>query len=211
MVSIERKGSESSSYNAAMKDAEREWVWDGGRPCIDLLNTVRHRWRDPVDTLTDPAAAAAWLVAAGLLSSVPPRIDADLLDRVRRLRDAVEAVLGLAEWEDAADYVNGVAALVPRTRLVQTPGEVPTVVTTVAPVSDAHIALGLVATDLIAMVASGETSAVKKCSHERCGLRYVDTTAQGSRRWCSMQRCGNRAKAARFARRSRSGSKMDSR
>ncbi|WP_067473631.1 CGNR zinc finger domain-containing protein [Actinomadura hibisca] len=38
---------------------------------------------------------------------------------------------------------------------------------------------------------------VKPCAHPNCVLYFHDTTKNGTRRWCSMAICGNRAKAAR--------------
>jgi hypothetical protein len=35
----------------------------------------------------------------------------------------------------------------------------------------------------------------------RCSLLFVDTSRSGRRRWCSMERCGNRAKVAAHRRR----------
>jgi len=32
------------------------------------------------------------------------------------------------------------------------------------------------------------------CGADNCALIYLDTSRPGNRRWCSMERCGNRAK-----------------
>ena len=42
---------------------------------------------------------------------------------------------------------------------------------------------------------------VRKCS--RCVLHFRDTSRKGTRRWCSMQLCGNRLKVAAYAARRR--------
>ncbi|MEW5570319.1 CGNR zinc finger domain-containing protein [Rossellomorea marisflavi] len=39
---------------------------------------------------------------------------------------------------------------------------------------------------------------IRKCNHEECKLYFVDTSKSGKRRWCSMELCGNRKKAAEF-------------
>jgi predicted RNA-binding Zn ribbon-like protein len=39
---------------------------------------------------------------------------------------------------------------------------------------------------------------IRKCNHEECKLYFVDTSKAGKRRWCSMELCGNRKKAAEF-------------
>ncbi|WP_423921911.1 CGNR zinc finger domain-containing protein [Frigoribacterium sp. 2-23] len=42
--------------------------------------------------------------------------------------------------------------------------------------------------------AGGPDSRLRRCGNELCGLVFHDDSRAGSRRWCSMQRCGNRAK-----------------
>ena len=42
---------------------------------------------------------------------------------------------------------------------------------------------------------------VRKCA--RCVLHFYDTSKKGTRRWCSMQVCGNRLKVAAYAARQR--------
>jgi predicted RNA-binding Zn ribbon-like protein len=44
---------------------------------------------------------------------------------------------------------------------------------------------------------------IRRCAHPDCVLHFLDTSARGTRRWCSMAVCGNRAKAARHYARSR--------
>src|SRR5262249_8066041 len=46
-----------------------------------------------------------------------------------------------------------------------------------------------------------DRSRVRKCG--QCVLHFVDTSKKGTRRWCSMQMCGNRLKVAAYARRRR--------
>ncbi|GAA2441343.1 CGNR zinc finger domain-containing protein [Actinomadura vinacea] len=44
---------------------------------------------------------------------------------------------------------------------------------------------------------------IKACAHSDCILHFYDTSQNGTRRWCSMAVCGNRAKAARHYARTR--------
>lgn len=44
---------------------------------------------------------------------------------------------------------------------------------------------------------------IRGCAHEACALHFFDTSRNGTRRWCSMALCGNRAKASRHYARSR--------
>ncbi|MCM3409952.1 CGNR zinc finger domain-containing protein [Metabacillus litoralis] len=36
---------------------------------------------------------------------------------------------------------------------------------------------------------------IKQCSHDQCILFFLDTSKSGRRKWCSMETCGNKAKA----------------
>jgi predicted RNA-binding Zn ribbon-like protein len=38
---------------------------------------------------------------------------------------------------------------------------------------------------------------IRTCDHPQCVLWFLDTSKSGQRRWCSMDTCGNRAKASR--------------
>ncbi len=44
---------------------------------------------------------------------------------------------------------------------------------------------------------------IRSCQHPDCVLWFYDTTRNGTRRWCSMAVCGNRAKARRHYDRTR--------
>jgi predicted RNA-binding Zn ribbon-like protein len=44
---------------------------------------------------------------------------------------------------------------------------------------------------------------VRQCSADNCLIVYLDTSRPGRRRWCAMQRCGNRHKVAEHRARSR--------
>jgi predicted RNA-binding Zn ribbon-like protein len=46
--------------------------------------------------------------------------------------------------------------------------------------------------------ATADYSAVRKCENPNCILFFYDTSKNHSRRWCSMDSCGNRAKVAAF-------------
>ena len=48
-----------------------------------------------------------------------------------------------------------------------------------------------------------DRSRVRKCAN--CVGHFLDTSKKGTRRWCSMQLCGNRAKVAAYAARHRTG------
>lgn len=48
-----------------------------------------------------------------------------------------------------------------------------------------------------------ERDRVKVCPGDNCGWLFIDETRNSRRQWCSMETCGNRAKAARHYARSK--------
>lgn len=54
------------------------------------------------------------------------------------------------------------------------------------------------------LLVSGELDRVRECHGASCTWLFLDQSRNRSRRWCSMETCGNRAKARRHYRRSRS-------
>lgn len=52
------------------------------------------------------------------------------------------------------------------------------------------------------LLTSVQLTRVKQCEDERgCGFLFIDTSKNRSRRWCSMESCGNRAKVQRHRQR----------
>jgi predicted RNA-binding Zn ribbon-like protein len=51
------------------------------------------------------------------------------------------------------------------------------------------------------LFAAVDRNRVRKCA--QCVLQFHDTSKKGTRRWCSMQLCGNRLKVAAYAARQR--------
>jgi len=47
------------------------------------------------------------------------------------------------------------------------------------------------------LMVSPETIRLRHCANDKCLWLFLDDSKNGSRRWCSMQACGNRAKAHR--------------
>jgi predicted RNA-binding Zn ribbon-like protein len=177
-----------------------EWAFDGGRPCLDLVNTLRSRYAEGVEMLTGPDALAEWLSLAGFTTGPVPVTAGNVL-AAKALREAIDRVLladGLPDEMDV-DLVNKAAsaAAAPPPRLVVADGrlrrEVP------APKDPVAVAFAALAADAIDLAASD--ASVQVCAADDCGVRFCDASPRRNRQWCSMSRCGNRAKArAHYAR-----------
>ena len=55
-------------------------------------------------------------------------------------------------------------------------------------------ALSAVARDAVDLFGERGAGRIRGCAAEDCGMVFYDGSRSNNRRWCSMQRCGNRAK-----------------
>jgi predicted RNA-binding Zn ribbon-like protein len=55
-------------------------------------------------------------------------------------------------------------------------------------------ALSTIARDAVDLFDPANAGRIRECSGSDCEIVYLDTSRAATRRWCSMQRCGNRAK-----------------
>ncbi len=180
---------------------------------LDFLNSIATPVDTEVDWISDGEGLLAWLEQAHL-------VPVDVLEAMRKHAtpgeiDRVAAqARSLREWFrtfvrkhrgkplKAADYADleplnrllardeGFGQLVPhrhgkttalkfqRTRRWSSPESL------LVPIAEA----------LAKMLAEEDFSDVKKCERADCTLMFVDRTRARSRRWCSMEICGNRAK-----------------
>jgi predicted RNA-binding Zn ribbon-like protein len=185
------------------------WYWLGGRPSLDLVNTLRERWRRRVETLVTPDDLALWLVRAELVAE-PADLTPGLLADARDLREAIDAAVGatIARQPVPADAVALIDGWLvhagTRPRLALDAGGRPQlgraqIVTGDGAATDvARRALGAIALDAARMLGTAEEAArVRVCASETCSARFYDRSPAARRRWCSMAACGNEAKARR--------------
>jgi predicted RNA-binding Zn ribbon-like protein len=161
-----------------------------GEPlALDLLNTNWMREGALQDLLDGTDGLAVWLAANGL----DGRFTADeaTLRHTLRARDALRAAVdgSLAEGAAAVDEVLAHGRIRP-VLTADGPGEQP---------EFADPAWGpawLAARNYLELLATAPDR-IRACAHEACVLHFFDTSRNGTRRWCSMAVCGNRAKASR--------------
>lgn len=177
-----------------------------GRLSLDYLRTLRHRGTPRVtEELADPAALVAWVrqcgpQVEGLRSAAPPG-PADVL-AARALREAAHALVTAAVA--AGGPVAPAAAA--RTRLNRAAAAAVPVPYLTAEGGLRHrsddpvrAVLALVARDALDLAASPALLArVHACASPDCGALFLDNSRPGTRRWCSMDICGNRAKKSAF-------------
>lgn len=166
-----------------------------GNRTLDFIGTVKSRRAEFDDLLTSPAELGKWLTEAGILDTAP-EVGADTLHRATRLREAAWH-LALAETDGAplpaADLriVNELAHGEPVRATLHADGSVRRAGT-------AEQALTEIARDAIELFGGADHARIRECGRPECTRLYIDTSRGGSRRWCDMTICGNRAKSAAF-------------
>jgi predicted RNA-binding Zn ribbon-like protein len=178
------------------------WYWLGGRPAVDLVNTLRERWQRRVETLVTPDDLGLWLVRAQLAPAPPPVTRARLRE-ARELREAIDACMQAALARERAPAaavatIDGwLAHAGARIQLAVADDGRP-VLGERKPADPLERALAAVALDAARMLGTpAEAARIRVCASATCSARFYDRSPAGRRRWCSMALCGNEAKARR--------------
>jgi predicted RNA-binding Zn ribbon-like protein len=184
------------------------------RPALDFCNTLAG-WHEeaPHEYLTSYAHLAVWAREAGLVDARStesllaaaeehPRAADGELDRARSLRAALytscTAPGAPASWEAVAAEARAAASNAVLTTDAP-PGRRWSIAETTG-LARPVLELAREAGDLLATT---QLAHVRACAGSDCGWLFLDRS--GRRRWCTMEVCGNRAKARRHAERARSG------
>jgi predicted RNA-binding Zn ribbon-like protein len=160
------------------------------------------------DRLSDPSALAAWLEREGLAPDATRATRADLA-RAVALREALRTILlahnpgpgaGRAGATADAALANACRALdeaAARARLRLRFGDDGSAL--LAPeAGGVSGALGRLVATAHDSIAQGTWSRLKVCRDPECEWAFYDHTKNRSGAWCSMEGCGNRAKARAF-------------
>jgi predicted RNA-binding Zn ribbon-like protein len=183
----------------------------GNALCVDFVNTVgwRGRTEAPEDRLTDYAELVHWsehvgtigvAVARSLLADARrrPKQAAATLARAIELREALARLFAGHARRRAADLalINRLLARGPlRSTIAARAGEYrwhgddrgePL-----------ERLLWPIVWDAAALLTSERRAWVRACGDPECGWMFLDRSRNHTRRWCSMEDCGNRAKARR--------------
>jgi len=161
-----------------------------GEPiALDLLNT---RWMasdGPADLLATMEGTRAWLAAAGVAVVPTSQTRQALIVARQAIRDILTAPGDTAALERLNQVLShgrlrlfvGPPATPEQTLEIDTPAWGPAVTAAV---------------NLLDLLKQAPDR-IRRCQHPACVLWFYDTTRNGTRRWCSMATCGNRAKAHR--------------
>lgn len=199
-----------------------EFELSGGALCLDLVNTVDERpTAKPEERLRSYADLVGWARQAGAVSTAEasrllrraqrqPRAADAALRRVRGTREALFRIMAAeargeaAPADDVARLEAGARAALSRRRLERRPGGG----LRWEPGGDGEsldAMMDPVLLSAVDLLTGDERERLRECAADACGWLFLDRSRNGSRRWCDMTVCGNRAKARRHRSRLRSG------
>ena len=175
----------------------------GGRLAIDLLNTVSVRDGAVVDLLESPEDLPEWAEVVGVpyADEIGQRSGTALAD-LREFREVLRE--GLQRWREGEvprhpliARLNHELARDPRhvSLRLQDDSLVTEMVSTGDPLDRLYADL---AASLAMMLGRDDRSRYRACANETCRFTFYDDSKPGTRRWCSMELCGGRAKARAF-------------
>jgi predicted RNA-binding Zn ribbon-like protein len=197
----------------------------GGRLCLDFANTTSMRETGrPRERLHRYDDLVRWSVRAGVLNdaeaagltagaAADPAEAERVLARAIELRESIfalaeAAVRGDPPPREPLDRLNGVLAEgMARRRLLPGDGGLRW-----AWADDASLdrLLWPIAQSAGEVLSSSEVDRVRQCGDDSCDWFFFDASRNGTRRWCVMSDCGNRAKARRHYHRSKRSRDPDS-
>ncbi len=200
-------------------ESPKEWVDGfllvGNQAALDFLNTRPVLDTGPMELLGDPAALERWLIASGLASSHKakrlirswrdsPRAEMFLQELIafrERLRGAVlRRESGLPVSDAFVSEVNLLLEEHPsRVVLHRKAAKLERVV--VFEPREPEDVWAPIATATAELLSEIPASRIRKC--QSCVVHFYDTSKKGSRRWCSMNLCGNKLKVAAYRQRNR--------
>jgi predicted RNA-binding Zn ribbon-like protein len=184
------------------KDLRRAgFPFRSGRICLDFVATVAKRRLGDRELLAGPEELRTWCRVAGL--PLPEdEITPERLERARALREAIYTLArarvdGAAPPRAEIDLVNAAAIAAPPTALLGPDGF------TAIPCERAALdsILALLARDAVELFTGPYALRIRECTAHDCSLFFVDRSRPGSRRWCAMASCGEKASSATYRKR----------
>jgi predicted RNA-binding Zn ribbon-like protein len=191
------------------------FLFVGNHVALDFVNTRPVQNDEPMELLPDFPALLRWFQAAGLLTSREAANLQQHWGQSTRARHVLEAMRALRErlrkeilsWEGGGavhhstmDELNRLMAEHPMRTKLKEKRHLPSTELWFEPHQPEDLFAPL-AHSAAMLFANVDRNRVRKC--DQCVLHFHDTSKKGTRRWCSMQLCGNRLKVAAYAARQR--------
>jgi predicted RNA-binding Zn ribbon-like protein len=183
-----------------MKNHKRSFIHVGNHLAMDLINTQFEYHGEAVNLLSSYDDVCQWATEVGI--ELEASSDAPEMEIVWLLRGAIKTLMTnrmeqQALSKAAIDIVNKHLRHAPTQQQLLTVGEEVTLQSLYQKLTLDQF-LGKIANEAAELLTSPQSQQIKSCSNEKCILMFLDTSRSKKRRWCSMERCGNRAKASNF-------------
>ncbi|WP_433226740.1 CGNR zinc finger domain-containing protein [Microtetraspora malaysiensis] len=169
--------------------------FDAGAVCLDFAHTGGEGQYAIFESLHEPADLAEWLAQGPPAAVMTVTVTAHELTAAKALRQAIwdaahARAAGRPLPAGAVATINRAAAAAPLIPELTADG------TTAgwAPPVRATQALSTLAREMIELLSGPLAQRIRECAGDNCPLVFVDTSRPGARRWCAMERCGNRQK-----------------
>ena len=200
-----------------------EWIdgflFVGNHLALDFLNTKLVLAEGPTELLPDVDALVRWLAASGVLTRQNGKTLAvkwrdmpqaavflrELLQFRERLRTVVVGQeAGLSVSNAFIAELNSLLKQHPSVIALQRKGKKFDLEAAFKPEkpNDVWASIAITVADLLS---EASPMRLRKC--EACIVHFLDTSKKGSRRWCSMNICGNKIKVAAYQQRKRAAEK----
>jgi predicted RNA-binding Zn ribbon-like protein len=174
-----------------------------GDIALDLVNTVSWRGTDhETDHLMSAEDIVTWAREADLVDhdfDLAAGESEILFKRILALRSAIgEAGAAIAHGKDVPTYaLNAIRDLAAEALQAAEVRGVPATLK----FTGVNKIVGAIAWSALDLFRGDELSRLKQCPPDDCHWLFIDRTKNGSRRWCDMATCGNRAKKQTYRKR----------
>ena len=192
----------------------KDWDFDSGKLVLDFANTAEfHASDQPDEMLENYSDLVSWSVDAGLLTkSDAQKILHKAPKKTQETSKALREALELREtiyrmFSAVAHGKNPDAADLSRFNIFLTDALMKSQISTAGEgftwtwqidENSFDRMLWPIAREAANLLTSLDIKRVGECADDRgCGYLFFDSSRNHSRRWCSMESCGNRAKAQR--------------
>jgi predicted RNA-binding Zn ribbon-like protein len=181
---------------------------DGGRLCLDFVNTLHDRYAVEVeDYLQQPQRLLEWCLRAGALHPddrvrVPraAHTRAALMREVVTLRHHLHALFAarIDDRRPPREAVRGLDGWLHRAWASQSLGADGRLHWR-AQAHDGRLPLKRIALDALDLLGDPFASRLRRCANTAsCGWLFLDTSRNQRRRWCAMDTCGTLDKMRRY-------------
>ena len=192
----------------------RDWDFDAGRLPLDFANTAEwHESSQPLEMLETYPDLVAWSEDAQLLSKseansllvnveAAPKDATKALEKAVAIRDVIYRIFtaiaagGTPTEGDLSEFNQALTTGLEKTKISATSNGFEWTWEKSDQAFDQM--LWPILRSTAELLTSQDIKKVGQCADDRgCGYLFYDTSRNHSRRWCSMDSCGNRAKAQR--------------